>query len=480
MKKLTLIYYIVFILYGLTGCKVPRQLEQTPMAPLPDHYRPAVQHTRQDTIKASTLKWEDFYGDSLLIMYIKQGLAHNLDVRISREWLEQSRAQVVASKGAYLPAVQGGGSASLKRYGLYTMDGAGNATTDILPEQVVPVNLPDYLVGFQASWEVDIAGKLRNRKRAALARLLSSAETRNWVITTLVAELATTYYNLIALDQERDIVENTITLQRRALETIRIQKEAGVTNELAVKQFEAQLLQTESLAYDIRQRLVETENYFNFLLGRFSAPVPRNKAIFDQDVMTKFGVGLPADLLENRPDVRRVEKELSALHADVKAARAAFLPSLSLGGGVGFQAFKTNLVFRSPESFVFSLVGGLWAPVLNRSAIRAEYIDATARQRAALLEYQKTMLQAYFEVNNELTRIENLAGVAAKRKDQVQLLTEAVTISNDLFSTGRADYLEVLVAQQNMLNAELELVNAKRLQWVTMVNLYKTLGGGWR
>jgi outer membrane protein TolC len=273
------------------------------------------------------------------------------------------------------------------------MDGAGNATTDILPGQTVPVNLPDYFVGLQTSWEADITGKIQNRKKAAVARYLSSIEGKNWLITNLVAVIASTYYELQALDIELEIIRENISIQENAVAVVTSQKESGAANELAVEQFRAQLLTTKSLEVEIEQQIIETENQINSLLGRYPQPIERGKTILTHIIPTQLQTGVPSDLLRNRPDIKQAELELIAAKADVKAARAAFYPSLNITGGLGFQAFKPNLLFTTPQSFVFSLVGGLSAPLINRSAIKANFKGASAYQVELLYNYQKSILR---------------------------------------------------------------------------------------
>jgi multidrug efflux system outer membrane protein len=349
-----------------------------------------------------------------------------------------------------------------------------------LPGKIVPVNLPDFLVGFQTAWEADITGKLRNRKKAAAARYLATTEGRNWLLTNLVAEVATSYYELLSLDHELDIVRETIALQENALNIVTIQKQAGAANELAVKQFRAQVLNTRALELELTQAIVETESKINLLLGRYPQPIVRDKASFNQPIPEEIQSGIPSDLLRFRPDVKQAELELLATKADFRSAKAAFYPSFLITGGVGFQAFKPSLLFTTPESFVFNLVGGLTAPLINRNAINAEFNAASAAQIEAMYNYQKNILTAYAEVYNELMNLDNLEKMHSIRNEEVNTLTEAIETSSDLFRTGRATYLEVLLTQQNSLSAKLDFVSVKKAQLLGTVNIYKALGGGWK
>jgi outer membrane protein, multidrug efflux system len=391
-----------------------------------------------------------------------------------------ARANVRATEGLLRPTVLGGGAASLRKFGLYTMDGAGNATTDITESKLVPVNLPDLFVGLTASWEVDIWKKLRTQREAALARYLASVEAKNWITTNLVADVSVAYYDLLSLDNELDIVRQTIRLQEEAFKIVNLQKQAAAANELAVEQFEAQLLNSQNLEVAILQAITENENFINLLLGRFPQPIVRDKARLSRPVTSQVQAGIPPDLLKNRPDIRAAELELVATKADLMAARAAFYPSLNLTGTLGFQAFSPKFLFSTPQSLVYSLAGNLTAPLINRSAIEARFNGAQAVQIEALYNYQKTILNGYVEVNNQMANLQNLSRMYDLKTREAAVLSRSVETSNKLYRTGRATYLEVLFAQQNALQARLALVNTQKQQHQATIHLYRALGGGWR
>ncbi|MFZ5973603.1 MAG: TolC family protein [Bacteroidota bacterium] len=474
MKKIFKIISICIVCGWLQGCKTTSLPTQEITLNIPATFLPV-----SDSSNMALLSWKEYYSDSTLLSLIENALANNPDGKIALQRMEQAKASVIFTKGQLLPAAYAGGVAGVRRFGLYTMDGAGNATTDILPGQIVPVNLPDYLVGLQASWEADITGRLRNQKAAAISRYLGSMEGRNWVVTNLVAEMALQYYQLQALDQELEIIRSTIHLQERALDIVTVQKESGAANALAVDQFKAQLLNTQAMEFDVRQKILDTENQINLLLGRFPQPVARQKTE-KTSFPTKLHVGVPSQLLANRPDIRQAELELVAARADVRAARAAFFPNLTITASAGFQAFKTSLLFNTPESFVFTLLGGLWAPLLNRSAIKAGFANASAYQVEALYQYHKTILTGYADVYRGISYLSNLQEIALRKENEVNVLLQAVDTAHELYRTGRANYLEVLLIQQNALAARLELINTNLQQQVGSVYLYKALGGGWR
>lgn len=433
-----------------------------------------------DSANSALINWKTFFSDSILENLIDTALLNNQDLLIALQRIEIARANVRMQKGAMLPTVNATPAAGQSKYGLYTMDGAGNITTDITPGQIVPIHLPDYYLGLQTSWEVDIRGKLKNKKKAAVAHYLASVEGRNWAITTLITELSAAYYELLALDNELDIVRETIQLQDNAFRVVTIQKQAGAANELAVEQFEAQLLNSQNLEMEILQQITETENRINFLAGAFPKNLNRNKSLFVSGSPTQIKVGVPSDLLKNRPDIRQAEYELVASKANVKAARAAFYPSFNITGSLGFQAFNTAYLFTNPESGAYRLFGSLVAPLINRSAIKAEFNSAKANQQEAMYAYQKTIINGYVEVYNEVARIKNLEQMYDLKSREVNVLTKSIGTSNQLFQTGRAGYLELLLTQRNALQSRLELVNVKKRQFNSVIDLYKALGGGWK
>jgi multidrug efflux system outer membrane protein len=475
MKKYNYIIVGLFVAACLTvsSCKTPQFATEISAKPIPESFG-----NTTDTVSTATISWKAFYSDKYLVKLIDTALVNNYDVLISLQKIKAAQSDVLFSKGAMLPSVSGVVNAGVRRFGVYTMDGAGNATTDITPGKLIPLNLPDYLVGLQTSWEVDVFGKLKNQKKAAVSRVLSSEAMKNVVTTNLIAEIANSYYELIALDQSITIIDKNIAIQENALEMVIVMKEAAASNELAVKQFKAQLLNIKAMKVELQQQITEIENKINFLIGSYPQKIERQTSFTASNLPSEIQFGIPSALLQNRPDIRMAEFELMASKLDVKSAKAQFYPSLTITGGVGYQAFKPNLLFN-PQSVAFNLLGGLTAPLLNRSAIKASFNKANAYQVEALYSYQSTILNAYLEVNTEMVRITNLKELLKLKTEETQELNNSIEIASDLFKFGRANYLEVLTVQQNALQAELDLIEAQKQQFQTTVNVYKALGGGW-
>jgi NodT family efflux transporter outer membrane factor (OMF) lipoprotein len=421
--------------------------------------------------------WRKHFTDPKLQALTEQALKNNLDLKIALQRIEMAKAQITAARGMLAPKVSGVAGAGIQRFGLYTMDGAGNSTTPIYDGRIVPRDVQDYTVGLQTSWEIDLWGKLRSKKASATARLLASVEGRNLVQTHLIADLATAYYELLALDAEITNIDETIKIQRDALETVQTQKKAGSANELAVQQFEALLFNLQGMRLDTQQRIVEQEGVICTLLGDPQRPIARNRASLMNSTLPQLSSSVPADMLKNRPDIRRAEFELVATKADVKAAKAAFLPSVSINGVLGLQAFQSNVLLNI-HSATYSALGGLVAPLINRKSIQAEFDHANASQLEALSTYQQSIVNGYVEVHNQMAFIRILKDLQTLKTKEVHLLIESVATATDLFRTRRATYIEVLNAQQNALKARLQLIGVTKRQFQVQANLYRALGGG--
>lgn len=475
MKKINPIIQLLLLLSGFCACSPLKNTQLPPAAAMPAAYA-----GNADSLSSGAMPWKDYFADKMLISLIDTALLHNWDILMAVQRLSAAKADLLQGKSALAPTVNAVLNAGINKYGDYTMDGAGNKGTKIYDGKNIPVHLPDFFAGFQSSWEVDLWGKLRSRKKAAAARFLSSAEGRNMVITGVVAETASAYYELLAHEQTLKIITETISVQEKALEIVRIQKETAVTNELAVKQFEAQLLHLKSMRFETLQQIVQTENRINFLAGRYPQPFDRDSLSFSSSFMQPVKTGIPSALLQYRPDIRQASFELLASKADLAAARAAFYPSLTINGYIGMQAFKPGLLFTTPESIAYGLLGSLAAPLVNRAAIKAGFTRANARQLEALYHYQKTIVNGFAEVSNEMMRIKNLQQAAELKTIETGVLLQGIDISKELFRTGRASYLEVLITQQTALQARLQLVSMKKERLLTYVHLYKALGGGWQ
>ncbi|MDR6544153.1 NodT family efflux transporter outer membrane factor (OMF) lipoprotein [Chryseobacterium rhizosphaerae] len=464
----------------LASCKAPMAtvIKDEVKENIPQNFN---QEEQQDANNNSgTTPWRQFFTDPNLVNLIEISLKNNQELLITLQEIEIAKSGVLAKKGKLSPTVSAGIGAGLKKAGRYTSEGAGDATTEIEPGREMPDPLGNFEGGLMANWEIDIWKKLRTEKESAVAHYLSTVEGKNFVLSNLIEEVADSYYELLALDNQLDIIQQYIKLQQKALEISKIQKEAAATTELAVKKFEAELAKSKAAEYTIRQQITEKENGINALLGRYPQPIVRTKESFMSTIPQTVYTGIPSQLLSNRPDIKRAELELKSSKLDVEAARKEFYPSLEISATLGLEAFKPSYLVKMPESIAYNLVGEMAGPLINKSAIKANFQTADARQVQALYEYDKTILNAYLDVANMMSRIKNIDQYYQLKSQETKALDQSIDIANQLFRNSRADYLEVLLNQRDALDAKMELIEAKQKQLSTVVDIYKSLGGGWK
>lgn len=460
----------VFLLIGMvSSCKIADPPQFPAMKGMPDSFN----GNHADSISIGDIPWDNFFRDPHLVELIEISLENNLDLLAAMQRVQMAQADFQVRKGALLPSVQARLTANV-----------GNLNNQMIgnpvPERAIQNLNHNYFVGFQSTWEADVWGRLRNERKAAYARFLATEKGRQLVRTSLVAEVARSYYQLLTLDNELEIVQKNIDLQEIALEVIKIQKMGGRATELAVQQFTAQLLGTRTLEAEISQRIIETENRLNLLLGRYPEPIERGNTILEQVLPESVSAGVPAGLLLRRPDIQEAELNLAAAKADIEAARAAFLPAVIISPYAGLNATSAGLLLQTPESIAIGALGSLIAPVFNRRQIRADYDRSVANGLEELYGYQEAILTGYQEVVTGMQRIRNYESMYEFKEEEVRVLQSAVSTSNDLFTTGYATYLEVITAQRGVLEAELELANIRKEIFISVIDLYRALGGGWK
>jgi NodT family efflux transporter outer membrane factor (OMF) lipoprotein len=477
MNKINIYKFLIPLSFCLAvvGCKTPAIAPTKASAAVPESYT-----TSKDTTNTATLPWKTFFKDPDLINLIDIAIQNNQELMIALQDIVIAKNDIRIRKGAMLPTVGVRAGSSVEKVGTYTSQGAGDATAEITPGSRVPESLTDFNLAAYANWEVDIWKKLRNSKKAAISRYLSTIEGKNFVITNLIGEVSDSYYELLALDSQLQIIRQTIVLQNNALEIVKIQKEAARATELGVQKFQAEVLASQSMEFETLQKIKETENRINFLLARYPQEIKRSKTDFLTLPVAEVNFGIPSQLLANRPDIKQAELELAAAKLDVKVARAEFYPSLNISATYGLQAFKPSYLFTLPESILYSLAGDLAAPLINRNAIKAEFSNANARQLQALYNYERTILNAYLEVSNQLSKINNIERSFNLKTKQVTALNKSIEVAKDLFKSARVDYFEVLMTQRDALETKLELIDTKKEQLNAAIHIYRNLGGGWK
>ena len=457
--------------FALSGC-IPTLAHQAraPNRAVPENYGGRT----ADPASAAAVKWSEFFKDPRLTALVDEALKNNQELNITALEIDLAQNEAMARQGEFLPKFDVRAGVGLEKVGRYTSQGVGDEAGG------VPEHLPDFRLGFFASWELDIWSKLRNATKAATARYLASIEGRNFTVTMLVDEIASSYYELLALDAQLEVLTENVKLQKQALEMVRAQKEAARVTELAVIRFEAEVLKNESRKSGILQQIVETENRLNFLVGRFPQHIERDADAFMALVPPSVQSGLPSQLLENRPDVKQAELELVASELDVQVARASFYPSFGIRAGLGLQSFDILKLITTPASIFYNAAADVMAPLFNRNVITANYFSANSRQQQAVFRYERAILKGYGEAALQLSAIENLEKTYELRSQSVAKLNDSIEISSVLFAYARADYSEVLLTRREALESQMELIETKKEQLNAVVHLYRALGGGWR
>jgi multidrug efflux system outer membrane protein len=461
------------MLLVVPSCAIPDLRQADPVPDLPADFNGAT-----SSENSSQLGIEEFFHDPLLTCLINQALDENRELKILNEEVEIAGNEILARQGAYLPFVTLGASAGVAKPSDFTPEGAVEKQLEYRPGKHFPDPLPNFLGGLNFFWQLDIWRELRNARDAAEQRYLAASERRNYFVTHLVAEIAEKYYALMALDKRLETLDKTIELQQQSLKIAIARKEAGRGTELAVQRFQAEVRKNQSEKLIVNQEIVEDENLINFLVNRFPQPVERMSAGFLDLTIHALSVGAPAQLLQNRADIRQAERELEAAGLDVKVARAHFYPRLDITAGVGYQSFNLQYLFATPEALIYNVAGNLAAPLINKKAIQAEYKSANARQLESVYNYQRVILNAFTEVVNRVSMVENYSKSIEIKKQQLESLEASVDSASKLFQNARAEYVEVLLAQRDLLEARTVLIETKKQQLSAIVNAYQALGGG--
>ncbi len=453
-----------FVALTLQSCFVSKNYEHPKFEETDNLYR--VDAVSTDSVSMAMMPWNELFTDPLLSQYISEGLANNLDIRIAIQQVVAAEAYMKQGKAGYLPSINANASATHQELAKNSQFG-----------QVFNGSLEQFELSGSLSWEADIWGKIRSTKRASNASYLQSRAAQQAVQTQLISQIAGNYYQLLALDEQRKVTAETIENRKSTLETMKVLKDAGNVNQVAVDGAAAQLYNAQGLLIDIEKTIFRSENALAILLGR---PVQNlNRGELDQQTLdTDLDVGLPVLLLRNRPDVMAAEYNLVNAFELTNVARSEFYPSLTISVTGGFQSLDFGDLFDAGSLFG-TLVGGLAQPIFNKRQIRTRYEVAQAQREQALLNFKKTLLTAGQEVSNALYEHEAETEKYQYREKEVEALRSAESNSEILLDNGFGTYLDLLTARERALNAELNVIDNKFQQLQTVVELYRALGGGW-
>ncbi len=462
---------LALLLVVISACKVSKDVK-TPKPDLPDTFRNAA--AAKDTSSIADIQWKSFFTDATLQKLIDSAIARNYDMQIAVKNIEASQLLFKQTKWNNVPTADLSVTANTTRSSLNTLNGLS------LAQYGLPNHVEDYLVGLDISWEADIWGKIRDQKKAAFATYLQTEEAKNAIQTTLVASVSQGYYNLLMLDAQKDIAESNVRLNDSTLRIIRLQYDAGQVTLLAVQQQEAQLQSAAELVPQFEQNIAIQENALKILTGSLPDRIARTAKLNDMTTPATISTGLPIALVSRRPDVKSAELQLVIANNNVGINKAAMYPDLRITASGGLESFKASSWFNIPASIFGIVAGSVAQPLLEHKQLKTQYEVAEVQRDKAVLQFRQSVLNAVGEVSDALVKIEKLKTQQDIAANRVATLQHATTNANLLFKNGMATYLEVITAQGNVLQSELDLASIKRDQLTAVSDLYRSLGGGWR
>ena len=468
MKKFKVIKVTLLAvgLFSIQSCFVAKDYKRPDSVTTEAQFRTDVVAQQDKSI--ADVSWKDFFSDETLKGYIAKGIENNLDIRTALQNIAVTEAYVKQGKAGYLPTLSAGPGYT------YTKTSANTQFGRIVGSQ----SLSQYDITGNFSWEADIWGKIRSGYRGATANYLQTVEAHKVVQTNIVSTIASTYYQLIALDEQRKTLVETIKYREESLETMKALMIAGNVTQVAVNQSEAQLYNAKSLLVDVDSNIKLSENILSVLLGESPQNLSRG-TINDQKITTDLAVGVPAQLLENRPDVKAAEFGLMSAFENVNIANASFYPSLTLTASGGVQGIDIDKLLDAQSLFA-SVIARLAQPILNKRAIKTQKEVALANQESAVLAYKQAILNGSKEVSDALARYQAAEQKIPLKQKESQLYDQSIEYSEELLNYGLANYLEVITARESALNAKLNLTSAKLEKLNSMVSIYRSVGGGWK
>jgi NodT family efflux transporter outer membrane factor (OMF) lipoprotein len=460
------------MLVVLPSCGIPPLRKPQTGPGLPESFTGA-----DSSENSAQLGIEEFYDDRLLTCLIEKALLDNRELRVLNEEVAIAGNEVLSRSGAYLPFVSVATGVGLNRYSRFTEVGAGVIDDTYLPGKHFSNPLGNYGGGIAFTWQLDIYRQLRNARDAAVQRYAAASERRNYFVTTLIADIAENYYRLMGLDKRLENLAQIIQIQEQSLQVAKARFDNARGTQLGILRFQAELQRNYSEKLIINQSIIEAENRINYLVNRYPQPVQRDSSNFYDLKIHSLSLGIPSQLIQNRPDIRQAERELAASGLDVKVARINFFPQLVINSSVGIESMLINHLFE-PQAVVGEIAGGLVGPLINKRAIRAEYLSANARQLQSIYNYQRVILNAFTEVINRITMVENYSRSIEIKKQQLASLEASVQFAGFLFQNARTEYIDVLFAQRDLRDARVVLIDTKTEQLAAIIRTYQALGGG--
>ena len=462
----------LLLLSLLSACKVSKDV-QAPKNVVPDTFRNAT-HTA-DTTSIGDMQWKNFFADATLQNLIDSAIERNYDMQLAVKNIEASRLLFRQTKWNNVPQVDATVQATINRPSNNSLNGLSLSSFGVGSSAA-----DDYTSYLSLSWEADIWGKIRSKSKAALAEYLSTIEAKKAVQTTLVNNVAQGYYNLLMLDEQLKIAQSNERLNDNTLRIIKLQYNSGQVTLLAVQQAEAQLLTAQSLVPQFEQNIKIQEDALSILAGRLPGDISRSATLDQFEVPATVSSGIPSSLLANRPDVKSAEYAIQEANANVNVNKAAMYPALRITASGGTDAFRASDWFNIPSSLFGIVAGSVVQPLLDHKELQTQYRVAEVNRDKSVIQFKQSVLNAVGEVSDALVKIDKLKQQQAIVQTQVNTLNKATQNANLLFQNGMATYLEVITAQSNVLQSQLQLATIKRDELSAVSDLYRSLGGGWR
>jgi NodT family efflux transporter outer membrane factor (OMF) lipoprotein len=462
----------LLLLLLLSACKVSKDV-QTPKNAAPDTFRNAT--LTADTASVGDMQWKSFFTDATLQTLIDSAIEKNYDMQIAVKNIEASHLLFKQVKWNYLPQTDLNVTASSSRPSDNSLDGLSLAQDNIKTKHI-----EDYSANLSLSWEADIWGKIRNQNKAALATYLQTVEAKKAIQTNIVATVSQGYYNLLMLNAQLDIARKNVRLNDSTLRIIRFQYDAGQVTSLAVQQAQAQQLTAAQLIPEFEQNIAIQENALRILTGAIPSSITVSTSLDAITVPDNLSTGIPSTMVSRRPDVRSAELALTIANANVGINKAAMYPALRITATGGVNSFMANNWFNIPASLFGIVSGSVLQPLFDNKELSTQYKVAEVDREKTVLEFRQSVLNAVGEVSDALVKIDKLKQQQAIVQNQVNTLNQATQNANMLFKNGMATYLEVITAQSNVLQSQLQLATIKRDELSAVSDLYRSLGGGWR
>lgn len=474
MKRYINVFTFLFLAVFLNACKVSKDVA-IPQAALPANFRNAPALSAADSAGIAGISWKNFFTDGKLQKLIDSAIIKNYDMQIAVKNIDEAQLLFKQVKWNYVPTVNANVTASSNRPSNNSLTGLSLAQYNIGNKHI-----EDYSANAALSWEADIWGKIRNQSRAAYAQYLQSAEAKKAIQTSLVASVSQGYYNLLMLDEQLNIAQKNVKLNDSTLRIIKLQYDAGQVTLLAVQQADAQRLTAAQLIPQFERDITLQENALSILAGTLPTQIERSNTLNQVTFPEELSAGVPSAIVSSRPDIRIQELALTVANANVGITKANLYPALRITATGGINSFRASNWFNVPASLFGIVAGSVVQPLLQNKLLRTQYNVAKVDRERTVLQFRQSVLNAVGEVSDALVRIEKLKQQQDTAANRVKVLQQATKNASLLFKNGLANYLEVITAQSNVLQGELELASIKRDELNAVSDLYRSLGGGWK